>query len=70
MATLPSRTTLDDIVAICSFLIKKPTGPSIEEAKKVVDAKLLDFRKITAYKTWGLITESDAYASLLTAASL
>ena len=59
MPGLPIRTTLDDLAAICSYLIKKPTGASVEEAKKVVDAKLMDFRKITAYKTWGLVIDSD-----------
>ena len=59
MSALPYRTTLDDVAAICAYLSKKPTGASIAEAKKVVDAKLLDFRKITAYKAWGLVNESD-----------
>ena len=59
MSGLPYRTTLDDVAAICAYLAKKPTGASIEEAKKVVDSKLVDFRKVTAYKTWGLVSESD-----------
>lgn len=59
MSMLPYRTTLDDVAAICTYLSKKPTGASIAEAKKVVDAKLLDFRKITAYKMWGLVNETE-----------
>jgi predicted nucleotide-binding protein len=60
MSGLPFRTTLDDVASICAYLAKKPTGASIAEAKKVVDAKLLDSRKIAAYKAWGLVSESDA----------
>jgi predicted nucleotide-binding protein len=56
---LPYRTTLDDVYAICVFLAKKPTGATPDEAKKIVDAKLLDFRKIAAYKAWGVVAESD-----------
>lgn len=59
MSALPYRTTLDDVVAICTYLAKKPTGASTAEAKKVVDSKLLDFRKLAAYKAWGLVNESD-----------
>jgi predicted nucleotide-binding protein len=59
MSGLPYRTTLDDLTAICTYLAKKPTGASIAEAKKVVDAKLLDSRKITAYKAWGLLSDPD-----------
>jgi predicted nucleotide-binding protein len=59
MSALPIRTTLDDVTSICAYLTKKPTGASIAEGKKVVDAKLLDGRKIAAYKTWGLVGELD-----------
>ncbi len=59
MSSLPFRTTLDDVTAICTYLSKKPTGASIAEAKKVIDTKLVDFRKIAAYKAWGLLSEAD-----------
>lgn len=56
--SLPIRTTLSDIDAICAYLLTKPTGATMPEAKAVVDGKVLDARKITAYKQWGLIDDS------------
>ena len=56
--TLPTRTTPDDIDAVCSYLATKPTGATLAEAKAVVDNKHLVRRKITALKNWGII-ESD-----------
>ncbi len=55
--SLPIRTTLDDVDALCKFLVKKATGATVAEAKKILDAKYLDGRKINALKTWGLIDE-------------
>ena len=57
--SLPIRTTLDDVSAICGYLTTKPTGATIAEAKAVVDARHLDGRKIAALKYWGLIEEAD-----------
>ena len=54
---LPIRTTVEDIEALCSYLITKPTGARIAEAKAVVDKKYLDGRKLSALKAWGLIEE-------------
>ena len=55
--TLPIRTTLDDIDAVCAYLATKPTGATMAEAKAVVDKKRLDGRKLVALKFWGLIEE-------------
>jgi predicted nucleotide-binding protein len=55
---LPIRTVPEDIEAVCSYLSKKPTGASIAEARKVLDPKHLDGRKISAFKFWGLVDES------------
>jgi predicted nucleotide-binding protein len=55
--SLPIRTTLDDVDALCRFLGKKPTGASVAEAKKVLDAKFLDGRKLSALKVWGFIDD-------------
>ena len=56
--TLPIRTTVEDIEKMCSYLSTKPTGATVSEAKAVVDSKVLDGRKITAFKFWGLIEEN------------
>lgn len=55
--SLPIRTTLEDITAVCGYLATKPTGATMAEAKAVVDKKRLDGRKINALKTWGLVEE-------------
>lgn len=56
---LPIRTTLNDILELCGYLSKKPTGATIKEAKSVLDSKILDPRKINAIKFWGLIEEEE-----------
>jgi Predicted nucleotide-binding protein containing TIR -like domain len=55
---LPIRTTLTDIDALCSYLVTKPTGATMAEAKAVLDSKVLDGRKINALKFWGLIDDA------------
>lgn len=55
---LPIRTTLTDIDALCGYLVTKPTGASMAEAKAVLDSKILDGRKINALKVWGLIEDA------------
>jgi predicted nucleotide-binding protein len=54
---LPIRTTLADVDTLCGYLITKPTGATNAEAKAVLDEKVLDGRKLSAMKTWGLIEE-------------
>ena len=56
---LPIRTTVDDIQHVCGYLVTKPTGATLVEAKAVVDNKFLDGRKLTALKFWGLIENAD-----------
>lgn len=58
MAQLPFRATNDDIVTFCGFLQSKPTGATVTEAKAVLDATILDARKVSAYKTLGLVDDS------------
>ena len=55
--SLPIRTTLEDIHAVCAYLVTKPTGATLAEAKAVVDKKYLDGRKLVALKFWGLIED-------------
>ncbi len=56
--SLPIRTTLEDIDAVCGYLATKPTGATTAEAKAVVDKKRLDARKLNALKFWGLIEDN------------
>lgn len=56
--TLPIRTVLDDITAVANYLSRKPTGTTVAEAKKVLDSKYLDGRKLSALKFWGIVEES------------
>lgn len=56
--SLPIRTTVDDIDAVCGYLATKPTGATLAEAKAVVDKKRLDSRKLSALKFWGLIDDA------------
>ena len=55
---LPIRTTLTDIDALTGYLVTKPTGATMAEAKAVLDSKVLDGRKINALKFWGLIDDT------------
>lgn len=56
---LPIRTTLDDVIELCNYLSTKPTGASVKEAKSVLDPKRLDGRKLSALKSWDIITEEE-----------
>ncbi|MYF21233.1 MAG: hypothetical protein F4209_00455 [Chloroflexi bacterium] len=56
---LPVRTSLDDIDAVCGYLMTKPTGATIAEARAVLDKKHLDPRKLTGLKYWGMIDLDD-----------
>ena len=55
--SLPIRTTVDDIQAVSAYLVTKPIGATLAEAKAVVDKKRLDGRKINALKFWGFIED-------------
>lgn len=55
---LPIRTTLTDIDALTGYLVTKPTGATMAEAKAVLDSKVLDGRKINALKFWELIDDA------------
>ena len=55
--SIPVRTTLEDLDAVCGYLCTKPTGATLAEAKAVVDSKRLDGRKLSGLKAWGLIVD-------------
>ncbi len=56
---LPVRATVEDIQVICSYLVTKPTGATLDEAKGVIAKKHLHGDKITAFKFWGLIEQEE-----------
>jgi predicted nucleotide-binding protein len=56
--SLPIRTTLTDITALCGYLFTKPMGATVAEAKAVLDSTVLDGRKMNAMEFWGLIEEN------------
>ena len=55
--SLPVKTTLEDVGAIVSYLKTKPTGVTVQEARGVVDPKILDGRKLRAYTDWLLVQQ-------------
>lgn len=56
--SLPIRTTIEDVEALLGYLVTKPIGATLAEARAVVDASVLDGRKLNAMKTWDLIEEN------------
>src|ERR1700731_3803175 len=56
---LPIRTTIEDMEAVTFYLATKPTGATPAEARAILDANVLDGRKLNALKNWNLIEDSD-----------
>ena len=56
---LPVRTSTADIDAVCGYLLNKPTGATLAEARAVVDKRHLEGRKLGALRFWGLIEDID-----------
>ena len=54
---LPMRTTVEDIDAVCNYLMAKPIGASLAEARAVLDKRYLISPKVNALKFWGLIED-------------
>src|SRR6266498_5636401 len=55
---LPIRTTMEDIEALTGYLVTKPIGATAAEARAVLDASVLDGRKVNAMKMWDLIEDN------------
>ena len=64
--SLPIRTTVADVDAVCSYLMSKPIGATITEAKAVVDKKHLDGRKLSALRSWGLVEDGTDHKMKIT----
>lgn len=52
---LPILASPDDAIQVVQFLKTRATGCTLEDAKAIIDNKLLDPRKINAYIIWSLI---------------
>lgn len=55
--SLPIRTTLEDVIALCNYFATKPTGATLADARKVLDSETLNGMKISAMKSWGILEE-------------
>lgn len=62
--TLQRLVTLDDILKVVDYLKSFATGVPIETAQKTLDRKLLDKRKLKAYKDWGFVERSGSTMSI------
>ncbi|HEX9984608.1 MAG TPA: hypothetical protein VGF69_15205 [Thermoanaerobaculia bacterium] len=56
---LPTRTTVQDAQKLCSFLIRKPNGAHLDEAKGIVGEKLTEPRRVHALRYWGLLEPTE-----------
>ncbi|TKJ43240.1 hypothetical protein CEE36_04190 [candidate division TA06 bacterium B3_TA06] len=54
---LPIFTSEDDVEIIVNYLKTKVKGATIADAKATLKKKILDPRKIRAYRTWGIISK-------------
>lgn len=57
--SLPVMTSKEDVDAIVEFLKGKPVGITRKGAEAIIGARLIETRKITAYRRWGFVTEAD-----------
>ncbi len=57
-ATLPILATANDVREVVQLLKKRPEGITIVEAADAVRKRLFDARKVAAYETWGIISQS------------
>jgi predicted nucleotide-binding protein len=58
-SALPIRTTVEDVMSLTGYLATKPMGAYPTDAKAVLEEGVLDGRKVSAYKFWGLIEEAE-----------
>src|SRR5688572_420517 len=61
---IPVMGSPEDVNLVVNYLRTKATGVSIAEARATIDKQSLDNRKITAYKSWDLISENDGRLQL------
>lgn len=54
---LPIMGAPEDVDAVVGYLKTKATGATMSEAKATIDSKYLDGRKLSAYESWGLVSQ-------------
>ena len=52
---LPILASPEELIQVVQFLKTKAIGCAVEDAKAVIDKKMLDARKVNAYTIWGII---------------
>jgi len=52
---LPIFASIEELIQVVQFLKTKATGCTVEDAKTVIDRKMLDYRKLNAYVIWKII---------------
>jgi predicted nucleotide-binding protein len=62
--SLPTRTTLEDVAAVTKYLATKPMGATATEARSIIDTGVLNARKLSAYKFWGLVEDANGRLKL------
>jgi len=62
--SLQRLVTVDDILKIVDYLKAFATGVEIETAQKTVDPRLLDRRRLRAYREWGFVHSRGAVISI------
>src|SRR5436189_31791 len=59
---LPLKTTADDLRKVVDYFKTKPTGATIPETRAALGGPAVDGRKLSAYRTWGVLEiEGDKY---------
>ena len=54
---LPVKTSPEDVESLVSYLKTKATGATVKEAKAAIEPRLLDGRKLSAYRQWGFLDD-------------
>jgi len=52
---LPIKTSLDDVHQVVGYLKPRFTGATLADARSILDNRLLDGRKMSAYERWGFV---------------
>ena len=62
--SLPCVTRPEDVKAIVKYLSTKPSGATLKDVKAVMGPKIIDFRKIAAFQTFGVINREGSQIRL------
>lgn len=56
---LPIMAKPEDALAVVGYLKTKATGATLGDARATLPPRILDSRKVSAYKAWGLVTQDN-----------